>query len=137
MFVAPKLAFDCTRYRNSVVISNYQFYSTEESRDQSPQRNTQEMNGVIDADGPPPEMPARLVNDLVNSARKLTKTRNVELKIFAMFTDTKQKSPSMYIPTVSGLSRRWGMGGSLSWCPNILDVEFLGVLNCNDNVCRM
>jgi hypothetical protein len=94
------------------------------------------MNGVIDADGPPPEMPARLGNDSVNSARKLTKTRNVELKIFACNFHSHETKIAIYITIVSGLSRRWGVGGSLSWCPNILDVEFLEVLVMM-NVCRM
>ncbi len=89
------------------------------------------MNGVIDADGPPPEMPARLVNDSVNRARKLTKTRNVELKIFAMFADTKQKSPNTYL-LCQGCQ---GDGGG-SCGPNILAVEFLEVLVMM-NVCRM
>ena len=35
------------------------FYPTDESREQSPQRNNQEVNGVIDGDQLPPEMPVR------------------------------------------------------------------------------
>jgi hypothetical protein len=67
MFIIPKLTFDCAHLfcKNSAFLSNYPFYSIDNgSREQSPQRNNHEINGVTDADGLLPEMSARLESGL-------------------------------------------------------------------------